>query len=178
MRKPLNLLGKKFGKWTVVSKINTTASASFWYCKCDCGKFKQVRGTCLNMGLSKSCGCGSIEASKIRNSLPFGQSAFNTLYGRYKKEAKQRSICFNLSKTQFKKYTQSSCYYCGSSPLAKVSGRNGDYVYNGIDRVNNKYGYNIKNVVTCCKKCNLAKYKQTKEEFLLHIRKIYEFQYK
>jgi len=128
-------------------------------------------------GLSKSCGCYSIESSIKRNSLAFGQSAFNTLYGRYKKEAKYRNISFRLSKKVFKELTINNCHYCENSPLTKVSERNGDCVYNGIDKVKNEFGYSVKNVVTCCKFCNLAKYKQSRKEFLAQIKKIYEYQY-
>ena len=43
---------------------------------------------------------------------------------------------------------------------------NGDYTYNGIDRVDNTRGYTLDNVVPCCFKCNRAKDTMTKEEFL------------
>ena len=37
--------------------------------------------------------------------------------------------------------------------------------YNGIDRVDNKIGYTLKNCVTCCKYCNNAKKDNDVDEF-------------
>lgn len=39
---------------------------SYWICKCDCGNVRSIRGTSLNFGEAKSCGCLQKEkAAKI-----------------------------------------------------------------------------------------------------------------
>ena len=52
------------------------------------------------------------------------------------------------------------------------------YGVDTIDRMNNDLGYIIDNVVPCCKWCNLSKRERSKEEFLEHNKKIYEYQLK
>ena len=58
----MNLLSKRFGRWTVVSKseprIDKNGCAiNRWLCKCDCGNEKIVLQQSLISGRSKSCGC-------------------------------------------------------------------------------------------------------------------------
>ena len=57
------------------------------------------------------------------------------------------------------------CSNCGS----------GDFVYNGLDRVDNEKGYTIDNVVPCCKHCNYAKRNRSVEEFIDWIAQVYEY---
>jgi hypothetical protein len=51
---------------------------------------------------------------------------------------------------------------------------NSKYIYNGIDRVNNNFGYLIDNCVTCCTNCNVAKMARTQEEFNSWNQRVYE----
>lgn len=48
-----NLLGKVFGRWTVIENIDTRRCL----CECSCGKIKPVYKSALKDGRSKSCGC-------------------------------------------------------------------------------------------------------------------------
>lgn len=52
-----NLLGKKFGRWTVLSRAKNRYGNAVWLCRCDCGTIREVMGTYLVKGKSKSCGC-------------------------------------------------------------------------------------------------------------------------
>lgn len=56
------------------------------------------------------------------------------------------------------------CHYCGE-----------EIVGIGIDRVNNKIGYQVDNIVPCCAWCNKMKLVATKEDFINHCKKIVEF---
>jgi 5-methylcytosine-specific restriction endonuclease McrA len=40
-----------------------------------------------------------------------------------------------------------------------------DYIYNGIDRIDNERGYLPDNAVPCCKRCNQAKADMAIDEF-------------
>jgi 5-methylcytosine-specific restriction endonuclease McrA len=57
----LNLIGKRFGKLTVVEfagiKRNGKKSRSTWKCLCDCGNYTVTIADSLKSGSSKSCGC-------------------------------------------------------------------------------------------------------------------------
>lgn len=153
-RKAQNLGNKKFGHWTVLFQKGDTGKSK-WMCKCDCGTRREVFSVNLIRGLSKSCGC--IHASPP-NKLPFGVSAFNNLYQKYRTAAKRRSLEFNLPKELFKSLINGNCYYCGKIPVQCLETNAGSFIiYNGIDRINNSVGYIKTNVVSCCKKCNLVK---------------------
>ncbi len=56
----VEMTGKKFGFWTVLSKIENfkaNTRGARWLCKCICGKEKIVKGSIIRRGKSKSCGC-------------------------------------------------------------------------------------------------------------------------
>lgn len=53
-----NLVGQKFGRLTVIKDTGKRSHKSIvWYCKCDCGKYKEVYAPSLKNGDTKSCGC-------------------------------------------------------------------------------------------------------------------------
>jgi hypothetical protein len=75
-----------------------------------------------------------------------------------------------LTRVQFKKLTTSPCHYCGSAPSNEHCAGYGSYLYNGLDRVDNKEGYTPKNVVPCCLRCNKAKGASSAEDFIKWLR--------
>jgi len=175
-----NLAGKRFNSWVVLSYEGTTKnksntkSYSLWRCRCDCGK-EQIkrRDVLLKSKMCKDC------ANKLKGekySLPFGEAAFNSLYSNnYKRRAKKHNIYFDLTKDQFRNLVKQNCFYCGALPsqMAHYLNQNGEYIYNGIDRVDNDEGYTIDNCVACCKKCNYMKKASDFQEFVSHIKTIY-----
>lgn len=56
MVKKLNLVGKRFGKLTVL-KLASINEYTVWECLCDCGRTVNVKGVYLTTGQTKSCGC-------------------------------------------------------------------------------------------------------------------------
>jgi len=167
MARPVLLQGKKFGKWKVLNeKPHSTRKGYYWNCKCECGTIKKVNSWELRKGTTKSCGCSL--------KLPEGESVCRWLFRNYKKQA--RELPFELTLNEFKKITKEKCYYCDTEPKNKQdmrsSNRNGVYIYNGIDRVNNLKGYTKENVVPCCKVCNSMKGKLSQEDFFTQVGKI------
>ena len=69
MGKTIDLTGQKFGYWTVMYKSDKRASdrSVMWHCVCKCGNEKDVVGTCLRNGSSKSCGCYQKEQTSKAN---------------------------------------------------------------------------------------------------------------
>ncbi|SSY69947.1 Uncharacterised protein [Priestia megaterium] len=63
-----DLIGKTFGKLTVVEYAGSKNLNHMWKCKCECGEETTVRTTYLNNGHTKSCGCLRKE-SKFREDL-------------------------------------------------------------------------------------------------------------
>ena len=73
------------------------------------------------------------------------RGSYNTTKG----NAVKKGIEWNLSFEEFKEARKTrECFYC-LGPLPKVCG--------GLDRKDNKKGYELENVVPCCAKCNYLK---------------------
>lgn len=68
MTKALELIGKKFGRWTVIRRVeNSKKGRTCWFCECECGTTSKVLGTTLVSEDSKSCGCLGKEKITNRN---------------------------------------------------------------------------------------------------------------
>ncbi|MCA9368142.1 hypothetical protein KC887_07870 [Candidatus Kaiserbacteria bacterium] len=170
--------GDRYGRWEIVKESSKRSSGGivYWYCRCECGVTRDVSGTSLRNGRSKSCGCLGDEMRR----LEYGEASFNKLFKLYKIGAAERGLRFSLTKKQFKELTSSNCFYCGDEPsrACKNNGKKGrfygNYIYNGIDRVDNSLGYLPKNCIPCCFECNQAKLTSSQDEFLKRVKKIYE----
>jgi len=170
-----NLVGKKFNRLLVIEKNNNKKNKRItWNCLCDCGNYVTVNSNNLISGNTKSCGCLNDEARK----KGYSESAFNLLFNRYKVGAQKRNFLFELNEDFVRKITKEKCFYCGCDPtsISKSNSNNGNYIYNGIDRVDNALGYIINNVVPCCETCNRMKLKMGYKEFLDHVEKIQNYQ--
>ncbi len=188
LMKKLNLSGKKFGRLTVVKESQSKKNReSTWDCLCDCGKEKTATRNKLMSGKVKSCGCFGKESRASRTSKmtekrrkysPMEASAKRVWGGRYS----DGDISFQM----FLELAAKNCHYCDAPPSGKFSEAKwdkrrsedartkGEFVYNGLDRLNSSLGHNLDNVVTCCKRCNMAKGAMPYQEFLEMVRKIYE----
>lgn len=64
--------------------------------------------------------------------------------------------------------TKMQCEYCGAEPSQIITGsrHRGNYIYNGIDRIDNKLGYIKGNVVPCCWQCNKSKADMSRDMFI------------
>jgi hypothetical protein len=60
MPKKLNLIGQKFGRWTVLEYDNSKKQ-TYFFCRCECGSEKSVYSGNLVRGKSISCGCHRAE---------------------------------------------------------------------------------------------------------------------
>lgn len=161
--------GRIFGELTVVERAkNTLRGNTQWRCKCSCGNEIIARASNLRGKITKSCGC--------LIALPQGEATFRDLYRRYEHGAIRRGLEFAIPREEFRRLTKSNCYYCGTSPtlIVKRPDCNGDYTYNGLDRIQNDKGYTTTNVVPCCATCNFAKHAMSVPEFRLWITKIHQ----
>ena len=80
----LNLLGLTFERWTVIERTNNDKRGrSRWICKCACGTLKEISGTTLTAGISKSCGCYARDLASIRSSTVGGLSRNRTYVAWY-----------------------------------------------------------------------------------------------
>ena len=115
-----------------------------------------------------------------RRSLSSVEANFRQLFRVYQRSATRRRLPFELSPERFRELTKSCCLLCGAKPASKYRhdktsrGYLRPYVYNGIDRMNNREGYVDGNCAPCCSRCNYAKGTSSLEEFLLYINRVYE----
>ncbi len=169
-------IGKKYGRRTVLKRVSVPShikrkAGSYWLTKCDCGNYSTVTAG----RLKRNPGC-----RKCVNRGKIGESSFHSLFLRYKAAARYNGRAFSLNKKYFRYLTKQNCKYCGLPPsrIFTSQGCYGGYTYTGIDRINNKFGYTVKNSVPCCKQCNYAKHSSTHEDFINWLKRIFEFQRK
>jgi len=169
----IDLTGRAFGKWTVLEK---GTKRRYWVCQCECGLIKECYGTNLASGHSNGC-LSCVHPKRLAK----GQARFNALLHDYKHGAEDRGLTWELSDDQAKGLMALPCRYCGKRPeeepitRMKYTSANrvvDDFLYNGIDRVDNKLGYTEANSVTCCKICNRAKSSLPVEVFLAWIQRL------
>jgi hypothetical protein len=174
-----NLIGQKFTRLLVVAEAEPVGvrKRAAWLCQCDCGNTKIVKAEELKGGDTKSCGCLNDEKRKERVHLLYSP---NIKY--HPREATARRIWKNrygdgISFEDFFRLSQMNCYYCGARPnnvqnsakqdtkSSEYAKENGDFTYNGLDRVNSTLPHTIDNVVPCCKWCNFSKRERSAKDF-------------
>ncbi len=141
--------------------------------ECKCGKYFVAEANDILSSKIRSCGCrfyNKLTKKQIKNSL------ISCAYSGYKMSARSRKIKFDIDKATFESYILKNCEYCGSGPsnIKKVKHFSQVLCYNGLDRVDNKIGYQVDNIKTCCKNCNLAKRQMTLNEFYQWINRLYK----
>jgi len=167
-----NETGKKYGKLTVIKRAETKPGMVYWICRCDCGKGTIVSGRALRTGNTKSCGC--LHRESLLQRLGKGEAAFRRALAQIKSNARRRDYSFELTNQEAKQIMTMPCFYCGNKPSNHIKNRsgNGDFYYNGLDRIDNTQGYIRGNVVPSCAVCNWAKGTMAQEEFINHFRKV------
>jgi hypothetical protein len=78
----IDISGKKFARWTVLSFHGSVNKKRMWNCICECGTEMKVNGTSLRMGVSKSCGC--LSADNVRTRLTKHGMTKHPLFGVWK----------------------------------------------------------------------------------------------
>lgn len=164
--------GDKYGRLTCkgLSHIGKH-NRSYFLFQCECGNEKIILGSGVVSGNTKSCGCLSREV-KSQKRLPDNQGVVYQIILGYKRHAARRGHEWDLSIEDVRGIISKKCYYCGTINSNKKVTKNckEGFRYNGIDRVDNKTGYNKKNCVPCCAQCNRAKGDMAKSEFIKWIK--------
>lgn len=106
-----------------------------------------------------------LEVSIVLKKYKSFLTARNSVYNEYRRNAIRRNIEWSLTYQEVNKLIAAPCHYCNIPTSLKYYTNEGDYNYNGIDRVDNTQGYIEGNVVSCCTICNRAKSVLSIEEF-------------
>lgn len=78
-RKLVDLVGQRFGRLTVIKRIENKNGHPCWLCLCDCGNGKYVSGDNLRNSSTKSCGCLKEEGNNLKHG-----KCHDRIYGIYK----------------------------------------------------------------------------------------------
>src|SRR6187431_3125574 len=94
------MIGKRFGKVTVLSFEGVNNRRKIWRCLCDCGNVCLKSTGVLNFGNSSSCGCGKSHKKMVTHGY--------TLNGNKRPEWRiwvgMRSRCYTKSNGQYRNY--------------------------------------------------------------------------
>lgn len=170
IKRNFNFIGNRFGKLVVIKQYKGKRTLVDYICDCGTVKIGAYLSNVKNQDACKHCHRRGIHRKEL------GESAFNNLFNSYKQNAKNREYEFLLTKNEFRILTKNQCFYCGKEPsqIARYRKYNGEYIYNGVDRMDNTKGYFLENSVSCCKFCNLTKNNTSFSEFIKWIRMVYK----
>jgi hypothetical protein len=187
--KQLDLIGMRYNMLMVVEKLPSRVYGDnskyykkrMWLCKCDCGNMTEANTGALTCDKKKSCGCltptKSAENSiKSRHKIAKEDGGYRSIYSSYKQNARSRKFNFNIDFDYAVNIMKGNCHYCGIEPSNTYMKSYYNVNYNGIDRVDNTLGYEMNNVVACCKMCNIAKNNNTEQEFLEWVKRLSKHQ--
>ena len=70
MKQPIPMIGKRFGRLTVLEECTVDKPGRFYKCVCDCGNTtRPIYAPSLRLGRTKSCGCIHREVLAARNTI-------------------------------------------------------------------------------------------------------------
>jgi hypothetical protein len=184
--KKVNLVGQKFGRLLVISDATEPGERSKWNCLCDCKNTVIVKLDHLRDEHTKSCGCLNLEKMSARAPNMYKKNIkYHPSISSARRVWRRRYRDGGLSFEDFFELTQKNCHYCGDPPNNKANTHKddpkssqqakdqGDFVYNGLDRIDSYKTHTLENVVPCCWHCNYAKRNRSVDEFLDWIKKVY-----
>jgi hypothetical protein len=138
MKKVTDITGNRYGKLTVEKFSCRKNLKTYWLCRCDCGKLKEVEGHHLKCGDTQSCGCHHLE--KITTHGLSKTKSYAIWYG-------IMSRCYNPNSNAYE-------YYGGRGLGVSKSWRNFLNFYRDVgekphgkslDRIDNNKGYSKSN---------------------------------
>lgn len=147
MSRLIDMTGKRYGRYTVIKRVDKNDNKGWWLCRCDCGKEKVVHGHLLRIGSTKSCGCYSIDNAK-KNFTTHGLTQ-TKLYSVHRTMVAR---CQNPKNNSYKTYGAKGIKVCeewlgekGFINFYNWAMQNGFKDGLSIDRIDNNKGYSPDN---------------------------------
>ena len=139
MPNKINELGNKYGKLTVLYKAETEKGKPIkWHCLCECGNEKDILGTMLRSGNTKSCGClqrkraaesnieragGELVGKKFCRLTVLEEFLLPQLYGKNQRFCKCKCDCGNIVEVPASRLKSGHTQSCGCLRKEKISER-------------------------------------------------------
>lgn len=139
------IIGDKFNRWTIIDECALRKRGQImWRCQCDCGTIKEVAGSTIKNGRSKSCGC--LQKESVSSKRLKGAIAQSTEY--YAWQGMKRR-CHNPCHPDFKNFGAKGIHVCSQwfesfDTFLHDMGSRPDNA-NHIKRINDKKGYSPDN---------------------------------
>lgn len=105
-----NLIGRKFGRLTVIGIDDRGTRKTYWVCQCDCGNIKSARSDSLQCGAIKSCGCMKKEQDRVNLTANHIHKQSGTRIYEIWQGLKGR--CNNIHDTRYDRYGGRGIFVC------------------------------------------------------------------
>lgn len=186
-------VGRKFGRLEVLELTesvmeNNGRRRTTYVCRCDCGTVLNRQRHYLQnkRTANKSCGCVN---SENRSKLGLAKRKYHPRTATADQLYRRTYSDGDITLEQFMSLSQNNCFYCNAKPgsrynkyIHRFKAKNSDYakqegefIYNGLDRIDSNLPHNINNVVPCCIQCNWSKSNKSVDEFRSWIIRVYEY---
>ena len=167
-----DFVGQKFGTYVVVATDGKQKDKDIlWRYRCEkCGTEWRTKAEHLRTKLACAGKCKRPHTNRPST------NAIDAVYNTCENSAKIRDLEFNISKDDFIFLSQQPCRYCGEAPARTRRHKSGNFVYWGLDRIENNRGYLNDNCCAACPQCNRMKLTQSFSEFMAHVDRIHDYQ--
>lgn len=144
-RKFEDLSGKRFGRLTVLHRVETPPGRQVYFlCRCDCGTEKAVQAPKLKSGNTRSCGCYNSDCRVVHGHARSASktSEYNIYHG-------MLARCYNIKSLHYPTYGAAGVDVCErwrnsfEAFLEDMGPRPSKY--HSIDRIDNSRGYSPDN---------------------------------
>lgn len=172
------LIGKKFGRLLVLSEHSIKYKKRYFLCRCDCGSETAINGTSIRVGHSKRCRYCKPKAKDNPLFTGVGDIAMNWWYKHVTKriERSKKNIKYTITVKYAWKLFLRQKRRCAITGLLiyfpEHCRKNGTA---SLDRINNKKGYEKRNVQWVHKNINLMKGMLEQEEFIKLCKSVAEY---
>lgn len=142
-----DLRGRRFGRLIALDRIKKRR-ITYYTCKCDCGNIKDICGTSLTGGITKSCGCYWLERVKETSTTHnmTGSKELKVWYHMHER-------CYNTKNKKFNNYGNRGIEVCprwhknnsnGFLNFYEDMGKKPSSIYT-LHRIDNNKGYSPDN---------------------------------
>ena len=143
-----DLTGRRFGRLSVIGVDDRGTRKTYFWCKCDCGTVKSIRGDGLLSGSIVSCGCKKREQDRINLEANHKHKMSHTRPYEIWQGIKGR--CYNKNDVRYSRYGGRGITVCEEwredfSSFYKWALANGYRDDLTIDRIDNDKGYSPDN---------------------------------
>lgn len=176
----IDLLGKKFGKLTVIAEAPTKNKQARWLCSCECGNTKVIIGSKLRRGETKSCGCLRTYPYRWQGCGDINGTYWNTLKQRRNKH-KKKTFTITIQQAWEKYLAQDGKCAISGVPITLAK----HYYHNkghqnqtaSLDRIDSSQGYTPENTQWVHIQVNLMKHVLSQDKFIEWCKVIVSHQY-